>query len=110
MPFFAATFGPPFCVSVYLCGSRDLSSRPRSFLDGLFHELANKSTDSQFQFLDRDTWREPWFGHAFLIIFLVAGNSREGDSRQSNSVLHQGPGFFGVGSGLRSSHVRLTCG
>ena len=35
LPFFAATFGPPSCVSVYLCGSRDLSSRPRSFPDGL---------------------------------------------------------------------------
>ena len=37
--------------------------------------------------------------------------SRGRGSRQSNSVWHQGPDFFvGVGSGLRLSHVRLSCG
>ena len=50
-----------------LCTSVGLGICPRGqgrFLMG-FHELANKSTDSQFQFLDRDAWRQPWFGHAF---------------------------------------------
>ena len=64
-----------------LCTSVSLGICPRGhgrFLMG-FHELANESTDSQFQFLDRDAWRQPWFGHACLIIFLVAGHSREGE-------------------------------
>ena len=80
-----------------LCTSVGLGICPRGqgrFLMG-FQELANKSTDSQFQFLDRDAWRQPW--HRPCNFDYFSSRRKQGERERFQAVefrVAPGSGFF----------------